>query len=74
MSRSAEGRMSTNYGETAAIELGRRVAGEVDAARDRTPDALADLFAPDIVLPEQFFEGARRDSCISGEKIGRAHV
>jgi hypothetical protein len=60
--------MPTTYGETAAIELGRRVASEVDAARDRTPDALADLFAPDIVLPEQFFEGARRDSCISGEK------
>jgi hypothetical protein len=50
------------------MELGRRVANEMDTARDRTPDSLADLFAPDIVLPEQFFEGARRDSCISGEK------
>ena len=60
--------MSTTYGETAAMELGRRVANEMDTARDRTPDSLADLFAPDIVLPEQFFEGARRDSCISGEK------
>ena len=60
--------MPTTYGETAAMELGRRVANEMDTARDRTPDSLADLFAPDIVLPEQFFEGARRDSCISGEK------
>src|SRR5439155_428265 len=35
---------------------------------DRTPESLADLFAPDVVLPEQFFEGARRDSQASGEK------
>jgi hypothetical protein len=34
----------------------------------RDPESLADLFGPDIVLPEQFFEGARRDSYISGEK------
>ena len=34
----------------------------------RTPEALADLFTPDIVLPEQFIQGARRDSFISGEK------
>ena len=34
--------MPTTYGETAAIELGRRVATEMDAARDRTPDSLAD--------------------------------
>ena len=61
--------MPTTYGETAtAIELGRRVAEVDGTSRDRTPDALAELFAPDIVLPEQFFEGARRDSYISGEK------
>ena len=35
---------------------------------DRDPESLAELFAPDIILPEQFFEGARRDSYISGEK------
>ncbi len=34
----------------------------------RDPDILAELFAPDFVLPEQFFDGARRDSYISGEK------
>jgi hypothetical protein len=29
---------------------------------------LADLFSPEIVLPEQFFRGVRKDSHISGEK------
>src|SRR5215468_7653092 len=37
-------------------------------AAPRTPDALADLFAPDLVLPDQFIQGARKDSYISGEK------
>ena len=37
-------------------------------AAPRTPDALADLFAPDLVLPDQFVQGARKDSYISGEK------
>ncbi len=59
----------TSAGETAAIELMQRVATPLEAPRsDRTPEGLVDLFAPDIVLPEQFFEGARRDSYISGEK------
>jgi hypothetical protein len=60
--------VKTFAGETAAIELTHRTATPVESMRDRSPDALADLFAPDIVLPEQFFEGARRDSYISGEK------
>jgi hypothetical protein len=61
--------MAKTAGETAAIELMQRVSTPVEAPRgDRTPEGLADLFAPDIVLPEQFFEGARRDSYISGEK------
>ncbi|MFN8542924.1 MAG: hypothetical protein U0807_01730 [Candidatus Binatia bacterium] len=34
----------------------------------RTPEALADLFSPDLVLPEQFTQGYREDSFISGEK------
>jgi hypothetical protein len=63
--------MSKTFGgETAAFELSRQVAGvnPAENGRDRTPESLAELFAPDIVLPEQFFEGARRDSYISGEK------
>src|SRR5690242_21910 len=57
-----------NSPETAAIELTQREAAAEPARADRTPESLADLFAPDIVLPEQFFEGARRDSQASGEK------
>ena len=53
----------------AAVEIQRRVENPAETARgDRTPESLAELFAPDIVLPEQFFEGARRDSYVSGEK------
>ena len=59
----------TSAGETAAAELMQRAAIPADVPRgERNPESLADLFAPDIVLPEQFFEGARRDSYISGEK------
>ena len=58
--------------DTAAVELRGQEAQEValrePARGDRSPESLADLFAPDIVLPEQFFEGARRDSQASGEK------
>lgn len=59
--------MKSLAGETAAIEVERKAA-EPAGRGDRTPESLADLFAPDIVLPEQFFQGARRDSYISGEK------
>jgi hypothetical protein len=55
-------------GDTVAIELTHRQPIPVESVRDRTPESLAELFAPDIVLPEQFFEGARRDSYVSGEK------
>jgi hypothetical protein len=34
----------------------------------RDPEILAELFAPEIVLPEQLLQGARRDSANSGEK------
>ena len=62
---------NTSAGDTVAIELstGEHAAAVPEVTRfDRTPESLADLFSPDIVLPEQFFEGARRDSYISGEK------
>jgi hypothetical protein len=58
-----------NFEESTARELTQRPEVRDEAPRtDRTPEALAELFTPDIVLPEQFFEGARRDSYISGEK------
>jgi hypothetical protein len=64
--------MATPSTDTAAIELrgpeAQQAALAEPARGDRSPEGLADLFAPDIVLPEQFFEGARRDSQASGEK------
>jgi hypothetical protein len=55
--------------DTVAIALEERAlpTGEI-APSERSPESLADLFSPDLVLPEQFFEGARRDSYVSGEK------
>src|SRR5205085_6442519 len=48
---------------------GGRTTAIPEPKPERTsPESLADLFAPDIVLPEQFFEGVRRDSQASGEK------
>jgi hypothetical protein len=61
--------MPTPTSDTAAIEFERAEPALAQPARaDRTPEGLVDLFAPDIVLPEQFFEGVRRDSQASGEK------
>ena len=61
--------MGNPSSETAAVELAGQAAGLAEPARgERTPESLADLFTPDIILPEQFFEGARRDSQASGEK------
>src|SRR5207237_1899027 len=52
-----------------AIELRRQTPEVAELRPERTsPESLADLFAPDIVLPEQFFEGTRHDSQASGEK------
>ncbi len=50
-----------------AIELNHKVPYESGAA-PRTPENLAELFTPDIVLPEQLIQGYRRDSYVSGEK------
>jgi len=64
--------MANTYASDTAIELKRtnpEALPSPDSYRpSRDPDALADLFTPDIILPEQFFHGARRDSYISGEK------
>jgi hypothetical protein len=61
--------MGNPSSDTAAVELAGQAAGLAEPARgERTPESLADLFTPDIILPEQFFEGARRDSQASGEK------
>src|SRR2546426_150414 len=60
--------MANTSGDTAAVEIEAQEQALAEPLRDRSPESLADLFAPDVVLPEQFFEGARRDSQASGEK------
>ncbi len=64
--------MATNFASDPAIDEAPRQAPAMPPEPVRNlrsdPDSLADLFTPDIILPEQFFEGARRDSYISGEK------
>src|SRR5207245_6121034 len=61
--------MANTSSDTAAIEVEAREQVLTEPPRGRsTPESLAALFAPDVVLPAQFFEGARRDSLASGEK------
>ena len=64
--------MANTYVSDTAIELKRTNPEEMPSPGayrpSRDPDSLSELFTPDIILPEQFFEGARRDSYISGEK------
>lgn len=43
-------------------------ATQEPATGRRDPEILAELFAPEIVLPEQLLNGARQDSANSGEK------
>ena len=51
-----------------AIEVGSQTLPYEPGTGSRTPEALVELFSPDIVLPEQFMQGYRRDSFVSGEK------
>jgi hypothetical protein len=56
-----------------ATETAEAINQAHDPARDpgpgrRDPEILAELFAPEIILPEQVSQGFRRDSYISGEK------
>jgi len=67
--------MPTPSSDTGAVGLRqqelRRQQAEVESRTliDRaSPEGLPELFAPDIILPEQFSGGVRRDSQASGEK------
>jgi len=61
--------MSKMLGDGVAIQLNQVANVQADVTHGRRDaETLAELFTPEIVLPEQFFEGARRDSYISGEK------
>ncbi len=58
-----------NLAPEKVVQLHAKALAQAEpAASPRTPESLTDLFAPDLVLPEQFIQGARRDSYISGEK------
>jgi len=58
----------TSASQTAIkLELVEREIIEPGTGR-RDPTILAELFAPEVVLPEQILAGARHDSVISGEK------
>ncbi|MCW5891510.1 MAG: hypothetical protein KIT14_13300 [bacterium] len=59
--------------KTLATETAAAIESATDPQRDpgpgrRDPEVLAELFAPEIILPEQVVQGFRRDSYISGEK------
>lgn len=59
--------------KTLATETAAAIESATDPQRDpgpgrRDPEILAELFAPEIILPEQVVQGFRRDSYISGEK------
>lgn len=58
---------------TLATQTAEALAQNQDTTRDpgpgrRDPEILSELFAPEIILPEQVLQGFRRDSYISGEK------
>jgi len=59
--------------KTLAQQTAEALADSPDATRSpgpgrRDPEILAELFAPEIILPEQMLQGFRRDSYVSGEK------
>jgi hypothetical protein len=60
-------------GKNLATDTAAAAALDATDARDpgprpRDPEILAELFAPEIVLPEQLHQGYRKDSYLSGEK------
>jgi len=61
--------MSNTIASQTAASLAQveRTTNEPGTGR-RDPEILAELFAPEIVLPDQILAGARRDSVVSGEK------
>ena len=64
--------MANTYASHRMIELESANPGEEPSADtyrpSRDPDSRDEVFAPDVILPEQFFAGAWRGSYVSGEK------
>jgi len=57
---------NSRAGETVSIEMIAENAAE--GRRLPVRDSLADILGPDVILPQQFFEGPRSDSDFSPEK------
>ncbi len=60
--------MAKNLATETAAALDQMADARDPGPRPRDPEILAELFAPEIVLPEQLHQGYRRDSYLSGEK------
>ena len=60
--------MAKNLATETAAALDQVQDARDPGPRPRDPEILAELFAPEIVLPDQLHQGYRRDSYLSGEK------
>ena len=60
--------MAKNLATETAAALDQIADTRDPGPRPRDPEILAELFAPEIVLPDQLHQGYRRDSYLSGEK------
>jgi hypothetical protein len=60
--------MAKNLATETAAALAQMPDARDPGPRPRDPEILAELFAPEIVLPDQLQQGFRRDSYLSGEK------
>src|SRR5262245_62569282 len=60
--------MAKNLATETAAALDQMPDARDPGPRPRDPEILAELFAPEVVLPDQLQQGYRRDSYISGEK------
>jgi len=60
--------MAQQLARETAVALQEMPDARDPGPRPRDPEILAELFAPEIVLPDQLQQGHRRDSYLSGEK------
>jgi hypothetical protein len=58
--------MKSQAGEHVAVDVAEDAAGATRRLAVR--DSLSDLLGPDVILPQQFFDGPRGDSDFSPEK------
>ena len=60
--------MAQQLARETAVALQEMPDARDPGPRPRDPEILAELFAPEIVLPDQLQQGYRKDSYLSGEK------